>query len=152
VISDMATWPRCRHDREICSECIVVDDAAKRFSDGVSTIITLSPLAERARSWLAVRLADGQVDFNLYPSKKVAIAHQSNEKLCAFICLRNIPTGLSRKDAAIWLQLHRYMYDHGANLTDPDEREVIMPQGRDQKLTRLVIPSDGMGRHIRRYS
>ena len=132
----MSTRPRCKHDREICAQCIVVTDAAKRFSDGIRMICTFSPLAERKSSWVAVRLQDGQVEFNLYPSKKEAVRHQSNEKLFAFLCLRNCPVGLEPKDAAIWLELHRYMYETGTGLTDPDERVLIMPQAYDQRITR----------------
>lgn len=132
------TWPKCRHGRVVCSQCIVITDAAKRFSDGVNLICTFSPFAERARAWIAVKLEDGQVDLNLYPSKKIAIAHQTDEFLCAYLCLRNVMGGLSPKDAAIWLQLHRYMYDQGTRLADPDERSVIMPLGYDQRITRPI--------------
>lgn len=132
------TWPKCRHDRVVCSECITIGDDAKRFSDGVNLICQFSPFAERSRSWVAIKLADGQVDLNLYPSKKIAICHQGNEFLCAYLCLRNVIGGLSPKDAAIWLQLHRYMYDQGTRLADPDERSIIMPLGYDQMFTRPV--------------
>jgi hypothetical protein len=132
------TWPKCRHGRVVCSQCIVITDAAKRFSDGVNLICQFSPFIERKRSWIAVKLADGQVDLNLYPSKSVAIRHQGNEFLCAYLCLRNVMGGLAPKDAAIWLQLHRYMYDQGTRLSDPDERSIIMPLGYDQTFTRPV--------------
>lgn len=129
-------WPKCKHERVVCSECIVVTDAAKRFSDGVGLICAFSPFIERVNSWVAVRLADGEVDLNLYPSKSSAISRQSNEFLCAYLSLRHCPGGIGPKDAAIWLQLHRYMYDQGHRLADPDERSVIMPLGREQKITR----------------
>jgi hypothetical protein len=116
----------------------VITDAAKRFSDGVNLICQFTPFAERARSWVAVRLEDGSVDFNVYPSKSVAIRHQSNETLFAYLCLRNCMGGYSPKDAAIWLQLHRYMYDQGTRLFDPDERSVIRPLGLEQPFTRPV--------------
>ena len=132
------TWPKCRHSRVVCSQCIVITDAAKRFSDGVNLITQFSPFAERARAWVAVRLEDGQVDLNLYPSKSVAIRHQGNEFSSAYLCLRNCMGGLTPKDAAIWLQLHRYMYDQGTRLADPDERSIIMPLAYDQTFTRPV--------------
>lgn len=129
-------WPKCSHNRAICAECIRPGDDAKRFADGISLICTFTPFIERVHSWVAVKLADGTMDLNLYPSKVEAIRHQVNEFLSAYLCLRNVPDGISVRDAAIWLQLHRYAYDQGMRLADPDERAIIMPLGREQKITR----------------
>jgi hypothetical protein len=131
-------WPQCRHERPVCSQCIVIGDDAKRFSDGVNLVCQFTPFTQRARAWPAVKLADGAVDLNVYPSKSVAISHQTNEFLCAYLSLRNCMGGLSPKDAAIWLQLHRYIYDQGGRLADPDERSIIRPLGLEQPFTRPV--------------
>lgn len=141
-------WLKCKHGSVVCSQCIVITDAAKKFSDGVNLICTFTPFAERTRSWVAVKLEDGAVDFTCYPSKSLAISHQTNEFLCAYLCLRNCPGGLSPKDAAIWLRLHRYIYDQGGRLSDPDERSIIMPLGYDQKFTRPVNGLPGRRRRL----
>lgn len=131
---------KCKHGRPVCAECVVITDAAKRMSDGTKLIATTTTFMERAHGWIAVALADGSVDYNLYPSKAAAVAHQSNEFLYAYLCLRNSPGGMSPKDAQIWLDLHRYMYDNGYRLTG--ERTVIMPQAREHLITHPVEGSD----------
>lgn len=132
-------WPKCRHGRPVCSQCIRVTDHGKRFSDGVNLVVQFTPFMQRARSWLAIKLEDGTVDLNVYPSKSVAISHQTNEFLYAYLSLRNVMGGLSPKDAEIWLQLHRYIYDQGGRLADPDERSIIRPLGLEQPFTRPVF-------------
>lgn len=125
----------CKHGRPVCSECVVVTDAARRFADGVNAICAFTKLEDRSHKWLAITLADGSVDSSLYPSKAQAIAHQSNEFHHAYICMDGVQGGLSPRDAQLWLDLHRHIYDNGGRLTDP-HRDIIMPLGRDQKITR----------------
>jgi hypothetical protein len=86
---------------------------------------------------MAFALADGNTDHVLYPSKNTAIDHQhGREQLYAFICLKNFPGGVKPKDAQLMLNLHRYAYDQGGRFSDRDSPSLIMPQGREQMMTR----------------
>ena len=138
----------CGHGRRICSECIAVDDAAKRAYDIVRGLATFTPYGTRVQQspWLAIRLADGGSDQTLYDSKADAIRHQLHESLCGYFSYRSAPNGFaSAKDAAIWLAFHRAAYDAGMRLVDPDDAyggpDLVVPDMREHlqnQLTRLV--------------
>lgn len=127
---------RCEHNLVICSRCVVVTDAAKRMSEAIGLAIVFNPPDVTKRGWMAFALADGNTDHVVYPTKQAAIDHQSNEFLYAYLCLQNVLGGIPVKDAQIWLDLHRHVYDSGGRLTDPDT-SLIMPLGREQRITRL---------------
>jgi hypothetical protein len=98
--------------------------------------------SERIRSWVAVRLSDGGSDGSLYPSKREAVRHQSNEFNHAYFSYRGAPNGFaSVKEAAIWLEFHRQAYDAGFRLPDPDAAsggpELIMPTPNEQVMLQL---------------
>lgn len=94
-------------------------DAAKRCSDEVN--LHLAALGfEAFRKWVAVRLADGGSDKTLYASKREAIRHQSDEQLCAYVCVP--PTQMSVCSAEAFLGFVRKAYTAGFRLTDPDSR------------------------------
>lgn len=126
--------PRCRHGREICSECIVADDAAKRAYDVVRGLATAWDWDTRVRQspFVALRLSDGGSDGVLYDSKRDAVRHQLHETTCAYFCFRGAPNGFaSYLDAAIYLAWNRAAYDSGFRLPDPDDvhggPDLIMP-------------------------
>ncbi len=92
-------------------------DAAKRASDEVN--LHLAALGfEAFRKWVAVRLADGGSDKSLYGTKREAIRHQSDEQLCAYVCVP--PTRMSVCSAEAFLGFTRKAYNAGFRLTDPD--------------------------------
>lgn len=131
----------CTHGRVICSSCVVVTDAARRMSDAVNLAVKFGEDdIIGGGAFMAFALADGSTDHTLYPTKAAAIAHQSNEFLYCYLSLRRCPGGLQPKDAQIWLDLHRHVYDHGGRLADPDSPDMIMPQAREQMITRPVVP------------
>lgn len=73
---------------------------------------------DACRKWVAVRLRDGKSDGVLYDSKREAVRHQSDEKLCAYI---NVPpNGMTPCRAESFLATMRRLYDAGWRLTDPD--------------------------------
>jgi hypothetical protein len=122
------------HGRKICSDqrCQFVDDAAKRAFDIVNSYVAFVPFEERVRSFVALRLSDGGSDGVLYDSRREAVRHQLDEKLCAYFGYSGAPEGFASKtDAAIFLEYHRAAYDAGARLPDPDDiqggPEQIMP-------------------------
>jgi hypothetical protein len=113
---------RCGHGRDICSECIVVDDAAKRAHDIVRGLAVFTDYDTRIRSFVAIRLSDGGSDQVLYGSKQDAVRHQLSEQQCAYFSFRGCPNGFaSARDAAIFLAWHRMAYDNGFRLPDPDD-------------------------------
>ena len=94
-------------------------DDAKRMSEGAQ-------LAWEADEWasvgkfMAFKLADGSTDHNVYPSKRDAVTHVSNEFHYCFIQLH--PGGMSPCEAHIMLTFHRKAYDAGFRLSDPQDR------------------------------
>jgi len=128
---------RCRHGRQLCSECIFATDEAKRCFDIVRSYTAFVEYSERIRSWVAIRLSDGGSDGVLYDSKREAVRHQSNEFNCAYFSFRGAPNGFaSVKEAAVWLEFHRQAYDSGFRLPDPDAAsggpDLIMPLPAEQ--------------------
>ena len=128
---------KCRHGREICSECIVADDAAKRAWEQVKNIAVHTDWATRINSFVTIRLRDGYCDGTLYETKRDAVRHcGGNEQWFAFFSFRSAPDGFaSPKDAAIFLAWHRLAYDRGFRLPDPDDKrggpDLIMPDMRE---------------------
>jgi len=76
---------------------------------------------------MAFALAEGATDHVIYPSKAEAIAHQSNEFLFMYVCLRGCAAGMSEKDAQLYLEVHRDAYDNGMRLAEPEAPSLIMP-------------------------
>lgn len=131
----MADRQLCKHNRSICSDCVVVTDAAKRMSEAVGLAILANPPEVTSKGWMAFALADGSTDHVVYPSKAEAIAHQHNEFYFAYVNLGQCLGAMPVKDAQIWLDVHREAHDHGLRLTDPNIN-LIMPQAREQRITR----------------
>ena len=133
----MATTDLCQHGRKVCTDCVVVTDAARRAFDIVNSYVHFTEFEHRVKCWVVLRLADGGSDGTLYESRREAVRHQSDEKLCAYFSYRNSPNGFaSRKDAQLYLDYHRMAYDQGFRLPDPDASnggpELIMPTAREQ--------------------
>jgi DNA-binding transcriptional LysR family regulator len=79
-------------------------DAAKRFSDAYN----LHKAAGSADGWMAVALADGHTDGELYASRPEAIAHQHHNERWYFYC-RLGPATLSVCAAESLLRYKRVM-------------------------------------------
>lgn len=97
-------------------------DCAQRLSDIVNGLAVAQPFEVLMTSWIAVKLVDGNTDGNLYDSRLAAVRHQSDEKLCAYICLKDAPGGMTPFAAFSVLQYYRAAYDMGARLPDPNAR------------------------------
>src|SRR5262249_60846079 len=117
----------CEHGNKICSQCVVITDAAKRISEAISLAVVFRSWEERKTGWMAFALADGSTDHVIYPSKSEAIRHQSNEFLYLYVCLRGCITGMPPKDAQLFLEVHRDAYDHGLRLSEPEAPQLIFP-------------------------
>jgi hypothetical protein len=81
------THDKCKHGNRICSMCVIVSDAAKRASDVVNSYAVFTPYEDLINCYVALRLSDGGHDGTLYYSKREAVRHQSDEKLCAYLQL-----------------------------------------------------------------
>jgi hypothetical protein len=97
-------------------------DAAKKLADTVNSYAVAYPASQLAHMWLAIRLADGSYDGTIYQTRRDAVRHQSDEKLCAYISLANAPGGMTVRDAFEFLAYHRAAYDAGFRLPDPDDQ------------------------------
>jgi hypothetical protein len=92
-------------------------DAARHACDAVNLHISALGF-DACRKWVAVRLRDGRSDGVLYDSKRDAVRHQYDEKLCAYVCIP--PNGMTPCRAESFLSTMRRLYDAGWRLVDPD--------------------------------
>lgn len=116
--------------------------AAKRLSDAVNNIAICYPPEQLYNAWIAVKLVDGSWDGTLYESRRDAVRHQSDEKLCAYLAMREAPGGMDVRAAYAVLTYHRAAYDAGFRLPDPDH-----PTGGPTLITPL--PREDFGRQLR---
>lgn len=143
------TEERCEHNLVLCSKCVVITDAARRMADAVNLAIISNPPEVTRRGWMAFALQDGNTDHVVYPSKQAAVSHQHNEFYFCYLNLARCMGGTNVKDMQIFLNVHRHAYSHGGGMTDP--RTLIMPQGREQRITRpLIDPTQGPHKFFRR--
>lgn len=125
--------PVCaNHARRVCAQCVVITDAARRMCDQINVRIVFGNPVELARSWMAFTLEDGETDGVLYPSKREAIRHQSNEFLYCYFSFRRCMGGANRKDCQLFLDINRHAYESGMRLADPESPDLIMPLARQQ--------------------
>ena len=94
-------------------------DAARRASDAVNLHYSVLGF-DAVGKWVAVRLSDGRSDGVLYDSKREAVRHQADERLCAFI--RISPGGMNACRAESFLKMSRMARDAGFRLADPDAK------------------------------
>jgi hypothetical protein len=116
----------CRHKRAVCSECIIVTDAAKRMSDQINAHLTFNKPHEIRSKWIVFKLRDGSTDGAIYDSREQAISHQLDSKWCLFLSFRSLLGGSSAKDCQILLDAHRLLAESGARLHEPEAPQLIM--------------------------
>lgn len=112
-----------------------VSDAAKRIADTINLMVTYNDPWDIRNQWMAFKLDDGTSDGALYDNKQQAVSHQLDEKLCCYICFRNVLGGISAVDAQIFLDFNRQAYDAGLHMPDPDD----MPR----RNSGLITPGGG---------
>lgn len=133
-------------------------DAAKRMSDIVNGLIVAQPWDVRTRSWIAVKLQDGDWDGNLYDSQHDARTHQTDEFLCSYLPLRTAGGGMQPRECEAWLSFHRAAYDAGYRLPDPDRAipqyaapQLVMPLAREDLHSQLKKLITRSGHSVKRY-
>lgn len=113
-----------------------VSDAGRRMSDIVNGKIVAHPFDEMKNSWMAFKLLDGSSDGNLYDSKSDAVRHQLDEFSCCYLFMRECMSGMSARDATIYMEFNRKA--HAAGMRMPDPAQVIAPTGRDMIEAKLL--------------
>lgn len=96
-------------------------DAARRVSDE----ITLHAIAGSAGKWAAIKLADGTSDHVAYDSRSDAVIHQASPEYCTFVLIP--PDGMTVKEADVFLDFWRQVYDAGFRAVDPRDDIPSMP-------------------------
>lgn len=103
--------------------------------------MTLHAIADTSNigKWAAVRLSDGSSDNVVYDRRADAIRGQKhNEKYFAFCQIH--PGGMQPKEAEVFLDYHRKLYDAGFRLPDPDFQMPAMPiTAHDRVLQRKAL-------------
>lgn len=74
--------------------------------------------------WIALKLADGSSDMELYDTKETAVRHQTYENQCAY--MKITPDGTTPRLAETFLKFCEDLYDNGWKLSDPD-RQIPLP-------------------------
>jgi hypothetical protein len=121
---------KCRHGNQVCSKCTVVTDDGKRFSDAVRSMLVFIPFEVASHGWVAISLADGSSDYIVYPSKKEAVEHQSNEFRFLYFPLGQAYTGFPPLDAQVLLDYYRSAISAGFRQEELKAPQLIMPVDR----------------------
>jgi hypothetical protein len=120
-----------------------IDDRSKRVSDSFNARITFMKWDEIQHAWMAFKLSDGSTDGNIYYSRREAIRHQVDERVCAYLAFMNCPNGIKPSEAGRFLYFTEMAYKGGAVLPDPDQqfggREAFMPTEQYDNLKSLPI-------------
>lgn len=108
-------------------------DAAARMREAVNLHVVAGALGIRERhlAWVAIRLADGRSDGNLYESRPDAVRHTQNKER-GWAYLKVGADSMSERQSIIVLQMFRQAFSRGVIFA---EEEVVVPQ-----LTELMAP------------
>lgn len=130
-----------------CDHPLAHSDAAKRMADNVN--IHYTGLGWQAvGKWCAIKLHDGSSDQTLYDTRRDAVRHQLDEKLCTYVKIT--PLLMSTCEAHMLLGVARKAYDAGHRFVDPDHRnggrELILNRGRPVETVASILASLGTRR------
>lgn len=102
-----------------------------RMVDIVNARVVFTPFDQLARSWMAFKLEDGSSDNVLYDTRQDAVDHQLHETMCVYLCMRQAMGGMSAKDAQLFLNLHRQIYDAGGRMSRITQDMIMSQWGYD---------------------
>jgi hypothetical protein len=101
-------------------------EAARRCVD----IVNQHVLNGLQGKWAAIRLSDGGSDGIPYDTQTQAKNHQLHPTLCCYI---RIPlVGMYLREAQVFMQINRDLYDRGYRLGDPDTTTEAMTPNRQE--------------------
>lgn len=112
-------------------------DAGKRIADEFIMHRLADPFGNLGK-FMAVRLADGTSDHNLYPSMQVAreyIGRSDDEDRWLYIQI--VPSQLPARDASLLLRAARKMYDANIRQRAMDGRVMIPRLAREDHVSQL---------------
>lgn len=110
-------------------------DAGRRASDIINGLITAHPWDDIKDKFVAIHIADGSSDGNIYDTKADAVRHQTHEQQYAYVAFCNLVGGATPKEMAIFLKFNRDAYLAGMRLIDPDNQK--------NPVNDLLIPAAG---------
>lgn len=113
-------------------------DKGRRAADIINALRVAHPWEDIKDKWVAISLADGSCDGEIYDTRADAIKHQKYEQQCCYISFRNLMGGITAKDAAIFIHFAADAYRAGMRLIDPDTDSRNPNAGTD-----LIIPTSG---------
>lgn len=114
-----------KHGLKVCSQCITIDDAARRMAAHVNQDLVTFDWDVLVRSCIAFRLDDGTSDGVLYPNRRTALVHQLRP--VAVFYFRNCGGGVEPHDCAVFLGLHRLAHENNrVAWQDPDSPDLIV--------------------------
>jgi hypothetical protein len=118
------------------------------MADVINSLVTFNPVWHLRECWIAIRLADGGFDGNLYATREEAIKHQPDERFCAYVWMGNMIQGAKPLDCAIFLEFHRQAYDAGMRLHEPEAPSLIVPTKAYDYMTgrRRALPDTSAGK------
>jgi hypothetical protein len=134
---------KCKHGNVVCSMCVEITDAARRMADQVNAQITFRNSWDLRNCYMAFRLEDGSTDGVLYDSKQDAMRF-TDEQYHAYFCFRQGIGGISPLDCQVFLDVHRWAYENGMRLNDPDLRhspEIIVSNRGYDIMTGRMSPN-----------
>jgi hypothetical protein len=105
------------------------------MADTINGLVAFNDWDTLRNTWIAVKLADGGFDGNLYATREEAIRHQLHESLCSYVWMGNFLQGAKPLDCAIYLEVHRQAYDEGMRLHEPEAPQIIMPTAAYDRMT-----------------
>lgn len=91
-----------------------ITDAGRRMSEAVAKARQAGGMGR----WIAVAMADGSWNGDIYDSKADAIRH-ADESRHAYVMVPPMP--MPPAEATAWIDLHRRLFDSGWRMTDPDQ-------------------------------
>jgi hypothetical protein len=111
------------------------DDASRRCADAVN----LAAIAGCTGMWVAIRLADGRSDGQVYDTREAAISHQPRPEFCTFVQVP--PDGMPDHEAQALLAYWRELHD--ANVRDDAQQMPLIPLLARDRRRQLAILKKG---------
>lgn len=102
---------------------VELSEAGKRLAGIVNGYIAFMRPWELRNAVLAVKLADGSTDGNVYENMSDAVRH-SDDTRCFYFHFRANLGGIDPREAAIVIDFHREAREAGLPQKDPNGREI----------------------------
>jgi hypothetical protein len=133
----------CEHGNLICELCQqTYSDAAKRFADGVNGMLAFHQPWELQAKWLAIGLADGSVNSDIYDTRDQAVKHNPDNSFV--MPIGNFLQGVKYLDAEIMLTFQRDAHEAGLRVNDGSGKDPILPIDAGDLYRSMIIAGKRM--------